>query len=146
MKELSRKDKIWGWILAIFPSVILGASLIPGIMEVFYWDARFYVRCGLLDMPGGTYMSGIRISLLIGMAFLVIAGILYYKNQSLEALKAILVLGAFCTVLFSIGLVLKGTHLHPLIKPFPYGLLPAGSLVLTVLSVIRFRQERKNEA
>lgn len=145
MEELSRKDKLWSWILLICPIGILAASAIPGIMEVFYWDARFYTGCSLFTMPGETDMSGIRIMLFLAMGYWVVTGCLYCKLHSRGPLIIYTVLSGICTVLFALGLTLDGTHLHPLIKPFPYGLLPALCLVVTVLSLVCLIKMKKRE-
>ncbi len=149
MRELTTKDKFWCWILMVLPILILVASCIPGIMQMFDWEARFrglYVSCGLINMPEGSDMGSFRFPLLLGMTYLVISGILYFRNQNKSHLKMMAVVAFCCGVLFLIGLTLDGTHLHPLIKPLPYVVLPVGSFLLLVLAIIRLRQEIKQEA
>lgn len=145
MRLLSVKDRVWSWILILLPAGILAASLIPGIMQMYDYELGRYVSCGLLNMPEGTVMDSLRLPLLAALAYWVVLGIMYYRNQGLGTLKAIMIFGFLSAFLASMGLILKAESANvALVKGMPFGLLPIVSLVVAVLAIVRLKQEEKN--
>jgi len=146
VRLLSTKDRVWSWLLIVLPALILIASLIPGIMQMYDNVQKQYVACGLLNMPGEeTAMHNIRLPLLAALAYWVILGVMYYRSQGLGTLKAIMIFGFLCAFLFAIALIVKANSVNiTLVKGMPYGLLPIACLAVSVLSIVRLKMEEKN--
>ena len=112
---------------------------------MYDFELRQYVSCGLLNMPEGTVMDSLRLPLLAALAYWVVLGIMYYRNQGLGTLKAIMIFGFLSAFLAALGLILKGESANvALVKGMPFGLLPIVSLVVAVLAIVRLKQEEKN--